>query len=132
MITLVYPDHYNDGLESIVSMNHESNYTTDYTFLLRAVPLLNDSPIHVVGHHMYTTYVYYFIMASLILLVAMVGAISLTLHKDIKVLRQDGHAQDIRDHAKTVYTIESPLHIDSMKDIETKEENKSAKDIMYG
>ena len=40
-----------------------------------------NTPIQSLGLVMYTYYFYYFLMASLILLVAMIGAIVLTMHK---------------------------------------------------
>jgi NADH-quinone oxidoreductase subunit J len=45
---------------------------------------------------LYTTYVYYFEVAGLILLVAMVGAIVLTLHRREGVKRQNAAEQNAR------------------------------------
>ncbi len=58
--------------------------------------------IESVGLLLYTYYFYYFIMASLILLVAMIGAIVLTMHKGVDVQRQQVVQQNTRDFAKTV------------------------------
>ena len=41
-------------------------------------------------------------MASLILLVAMIGAIVLTMHKGVHVKRQEVFEQNLREFAKTV------------------------------
>ena len=54
----------------------------------------------------YTYYFYYFIMASLILLVAMIGAIVLTMHKGIDVKRQEIFEQNTREFTKTVQKLE--------------------------
>jgi len=58
--------------------------------------------IQSIGQILYTYDAYYFIVASLILLVAMIGAIVLTLQKARAGHRQDVFAQNTRDHAKTV------------------------------
>jgi len=63
------------------------------------------STIESLGSLLYTTYAYFFILASLILLVAMIGAIVLTLDKSIAVKRQDVYSQNSRDAFYTVYKI---------------------------
>ena len=63
------------------------------------------SPIEAVGQLIYTYYFYYFILASLILLVAMIGAIMLTLHKTRSVRRQDPSSQNAREFSKTVLKV---------------------------
>jgi len=63
------------------------------------------SNIKALGQIMYTYYVAYFIIASLILLVAMIGAIVLTMHKSITVKRQEIFEQNTREFAKTVQKI---------------------------
>lgn len=49
------------------------------------------------GNVLYTDYVYYFELASIILLVAMIGSIVLTLHKRASVKRQNIFEQVSRD-----------------------------------
>lgn len=61
--------------------------------------------IKALGQLMYTYECYYFLVASLILLVAMVGAIVLTMHKASMVRRQDVFAQNTREHTKTVHKV---------------------------
>ena len=61
--------------------------------------------IQAVGNVMYTYYVYFFLMASLILLVAMIGAIVLTMQKSIAIKRQHVFLQNTRDFAKTIRKI---------------------------
>jgi NADH-ubiquinone oxidoreductase chain 6 len=67
------------------------------------------STIEALGQVLYTTYVYYFIMASLILLVAMIGAIVVTMHKGVFVKKQEVYEQNIRDFSGAVHKLR---HID--------------------
>jgi NADH-quinone oxidoreductase subunit J len=54
-----------------------------------------------IGRVLYTTYVHYFQLAGVVLLVAMIGAIVLTLrHKDVK--RQDVGRQISRTRAESI------------------------------
>ena len=73
---------------------------TSWAQLLEAV-----TPLESVGSLLYTYYFYFFIIASLILLVAMLGAIVLTLHKGVHVKRQEVFDQNTREFAKTVSKI---------------------------
>lgn len=54
------------------------------------------------GNVLYTYYVYYFLVAGFILLVAMIGSIVLTLHHHTKVRRQEVYKQVGREYYKTV------------------------------
>ena len=54
------------------------------------------SNVKAIGQVLYTSYVYYFEAAGLILLVAMVGAITLTLHRRENVKRQNAAEQNRR------------------------------------
>ena len=54
------------------------------------------------GLLIYTFYFYFFLVASLILLVAMIGAIVLTMHKGVHVKRQQVFQQNTREFAKSV------------------------------
>jgi NADH-quinone oxidoreductase subunit J len=54
------------------------------------------------GHILYTDYVYYFQIAGLVLLVAMIGAIVLTLRSRPGVRRQNIAAQNARTAAMSV------------------------------
>jgi len=60
------------------------------------------SPMQAVGLILYTFYVYIFMVAAFILLVAMVGAIRLTLHHRPGVRRQSVFAQNHRDVAEAL------------------------------
>lgn len=70
-----------------------------------ATHLQTSTNIEAVGNVMYTYYVYFFLMASLILLVAMIGAIVLTMQKSIHIKRQQVFLQNTRDFAKTIRKI---------------------------
>lgn len=61
--------------------------------------------ISALGNIIYTYYFYFFCMASLILLVAMIGAIVLTMHKKVTHKRQLVFHQNCREFAKTVAKI---------------------------
>ena len=61
------------------------------------------------GEIIYTFYFYFFFIASLILLVAMIGAIVLTMHKGVHVKRQQVFKQNTREFAKTVGKVESTV-----------------------
>lgn len=61
--------------------------------------------IKALGNILYTYYFYFFLMASLILLVAMIGAIVLTMQKGIRIKRQQVFLQNTRDFAKTIRKI---------------------------
>jgi NADH-quinone oxidoreductase subunit J len=58
--------------------------------------------MEILGLLLYTNYFYLFIVASLILLVSMIGAIALTLHKKADAKRQQIFLQVYRDFNKTI------------------------------
>ena len=70
---------------------------TDWSLILDTIP-----NIEAIGMLIYTYYFYFFLMASLILLVAMIGAIVLTMHKSVYVKRQQVFKQNTREFSKTV------------------------------
>jgi len=66
-------------------------------------PIPNDvSNTMALGLVLYTRYVYYFQIAGLVLLVAMIGAIVLTLHHRREVKRQDVRVQSARTKATAI------------------------------
>jgi NADH-ubiquinone oxidoreductase chain 6 len=67
--------------------------------------LNNVTNIEAVGQCMYTFYFYFFLLASFILLVAMIGAIVLTMHKGVHIKRQKVFEQNTREFAKTINTV---------------------------
>jgi NADH-quinone oxidoreductase subunit J len=76
---------------------------------LRPMPLPSDvTNTHALGQILYTDYVYLFQAAGLILLVAMVGAIVLTLRQREGVRRQSIAAQNARRRADAVEVVKVP------------------------
>jgi NADH-ubiquinone oxidoreductase chain 6 len=53
--------------------------------------------IQAIGNLVYTYYFYFFLMSSIILLIAMIGAIVLTMQKGIRIKRQQVFLQNTRD-----------------------------------
>ena len=78
----------------------------DVTLTATAVQPIPDlsvtSNIEAIGNLLYTRYIFFFQLAGLILLVAMIGAIVLTLHHKPQVRRQDIGAQVSRDPSESV------------------------------
>ncbi len=70
--------------------------------------VMNISNTRALGNVIYTKYIYLFQVAGLILLVAMIGAISLTMRKREGVRRQSIVAQNLRSRAETVEVISVP------------------------
>jgi NADH:ubiquinone oxidoreductase subunit 6 (subunit J) len=66
---------------------------------------LNVSTIEALGQVLYTTYVYDFILASFILLVAMIGAIVVTMQKGIHVKKQEVYEQNLRESGRTIHKV---------------------------
>jgi len=62
----------------------------------------NSTNIEAVGQLMYTYFFHDFLIASIILLVAMIGAIVLTMHRGANVKAQHIFEQNARDFQKTV------------------------------
>lgn len=88
--------------------------------LERAVPLLSPQApgfvdwadnfqtvtnIQALGNVVYTYYFSFFLLSSLILLIAMIGAIVLTMQKGMGIKRQQVFLQNTREHAKTIRKI---------------------------
>ena len=68
----------------------------------RIVAGVDASNIETIGRVLYTDYVYFFQAAGIVLLIAMIGAIVLTLRHRPGVRRQDLAAQANRERAKAV------------------------------
>ena len=66
------------------------------------------------GNLLYTNYLVLFPVSSLILLVAMIGAIVPTMHKTAKVKRQDVFQQNAIDFRKTIGKIRENKQIQSL------------------
>jgi len=68
--------------------------------------LSKSSPLNIesIGSILYTDYFLFFIIASFILLVSMIGAIILTIYHEEKIKRQDLFSQIATEYQQTVYT----------------------------
>jgi NADH-ubiquinone oxidoreductase chain 6 len=75
------------------------------TYTAYASKIQSWTNIESVGNLLYTTYFILFLVSSLILLVAMIGAIVLTMHKTAKVKRQDVFKQNARSAQTTIKKI---------------------------
>jgi NADH-quinone oxidoreductase subunit J len=64
--------------------------------------MINSTNIEAVGNIMYTYFFHDFILASVILLVAMIGAIVLTMYKGANIKVQYVFEQNARDFSKTI------------------------------
>ena len=94
----------------LIPLLHDPSVTTGMTnlslvFTQWAVIKESANNISALGGIIYTYYFYFFCMASLILLVAMIGAIVLTMHKGVTHKRQQVFQQNTREFAKTVAKI---------------------------
>ena len=95
---------YSDSFfEKLANIDKFSSNKIDYVIW----PTLIDSktPVEALGQVLYTYYSYFFIVASLILLISMIGAIMLTLNPNRAVKRQQVFEQNVRDFAQTVKKI---------------------------
>lgn len=81
---------------SALSEYRELNFL-DWSNTIHTVP-----NIQAIGNILYTYYFYFFLLSSIILLVAMIGAIVLTMQKGIRIKRQQVFLQNTRDFAKTI------------------------------
>jgi NADH-ubiquinone oxidoreductase chain 6 len=79
--------------------------TTLSSYTAYATKIQSWTNIESVGNLLYTTYFILFLVSSLILLVAMIGAIVLTMHKTAKVKRQDVFQQNAINYQTTIKKI---------------------------
>lgn len=85
-----------------------TNFSNTYiTYTAYAGKIQSWTNIESVGNLLYTTYFIFFLLASVILLVAMIGAIVLTMHKTTQVKRQDVFEQNAIDFQTTIKKIRS-------------------------
>lgn len=95
------PAEYSQDLLNLIappidSWNPLSEYV-EWTTKIESV-----TNIESLGQILYTYYFYYFIVSSFILLIAMIGAIVLTMHKGVFVRRQEVYEQNTRDFTRTI------------------------------
>ena len=79
-----------------------SNTDSVLTFINWSDNFQTVTNIQALGHVVYTYYFYFFLLSSLILLIAMIGAIVLTMQKGLNIKRQQVFLQNTRDFAKTI------------------------------
>nr|YP_009317704.1 NADH dehydrogenase subunit 6 [Zygodon viridissimus]AOY35751.1 NADH dehydrogenase subunit 6 [Zygodon viridissimus] len=79
--------------------------TTYLTYTVYAEKIQSWTNLETLGNLLYTTYFVLFLVSSLILLVAMIGAIVLTMHKTTQVKRQDVFRQNAIDFKNTIKKI---------------------------
>jgi NADH:ubiquinone oxidoreductase subunit 6 (subunit J) len=92
----------NDLIPGVALASYGLDIETYTVWKSKVEPLSN---IAALGQVMYTLYFYYFLMGGFILLVAMIGAILLTLQKGILTKRQEAIEQNYIDFQKTVYLV---------------------------
>ncbi|MDO8996106.1 MAG: NADH-quinone oxidoreductase subunit J [Sediminibacterium sp.] len=97
-------------LQILVVIENDLLALTDFDFqpaqtetIQWAMEMNQSNNIESLGRIMYTNYFYFFIVSGLILLVAMIGAIVLTMYKRGNVKRQDVLSQLTRDFERVVY-----------------------------
>jgi NADH-quinone oxidoreductase subunit J len=81
----------------------ESNINVGYVDLYYAVKFKVLGGLKVIGLLLYTKYSFYFFISGLVLLVAMIGAIILTLNKNENIKRQSDFIQLNRDFRSSVF-----------------------------
>ena len=88
----------------LIPLLHVDSGDTNFSLVFTQWAVIKESAnnISALGGIIYTYYFYFFCMASLILLVAMIGAIVLTMHKGVTHKRQQVFQQNTREFAKTV------------------------------
>nr|QIA60693.1 NADH dehydrogenase subunit 6 [Lepidozia trichodes] len=80
----------------------KSGATTYLTYTVYAGKIHSWTNLETLGNSLYTTYFFLFLVSSLILLVALIGAIVLTMHKTTRVKRQDVFIQNAIDFRNTI------------------------------
>lgn len=97
----------NDYIPILPTQFNQSYFTyIDYASIIQSW-----TNIESVGNLLYTSYFLFFLLCSLILLVAMIGAIVLTMHKTTQVKKQDVFQQSAVDFQTTINKIRSrPMH----------------------
>nr|WFQ81683.1 NADH dehydrogenase subunit 6 [Coptis chinensis] len=87
--------------------------TTSLRYTVHAGKVRSWTNLETLGHLLYTYYSVWFLVPSLILLVAMIGAIVLTMHRTTKVKRQDVFRRNAIDSRRTIMRrTTDPLTID--------------------
>ena len=88
--------------QNISNNSYSLSYESNLSFIQWSQLLDTVSNIEAIGLYIYTYYFFFFLLASLILLVAMIGAIVLTMSKGVSIKRQKVFQQNTREFAETV------------------------------
>lgn len=97
------PADYSQDLLNLFSKPQEiQSWSPLYEYIEWTTKIENITNIEALGQLIYTYYFYYFIVSSFILLIAMIGAIVLTMHKGVFVRRQEVYEQNSRDFTRTI------------------------------
>jgi len=87
--------------------------TTSLRYTVYAGKVRSWTNLETLGNLLYTYYFVWFLVSSLILLVAMIGAIVLTMHRTTQVKRQDVFRRNAIDFRRTIMRrTTDPLTID--------------------
>ena len=92
-----------NDLVPMIQLSTIENLIDPYYFKIWSTQVDNVTNIVSLGTVIYTYHYYNFLVASLILLVAMIGAIVLTLHKRTITVRQKVYDQVARDLRKAIF-----------------------------
>nr|UOU95823.1 NADH dehydrogenase subunit 6 [Cucurbita maxima] len=87
--------------ETIPLLSTQRN-TTSLRYTVYAGKVRSWTNLETLGNLLYTYYSVWFLVSSLILLVAMIGAIVLTMHRTTKVKRQDLFRRNAIDFRRTI------------------------------
>jgi NADH-ubiquinone oxidoreductase chain 6 len=94
-----------EGQLCFAPLSNPSNLSNFLTYTAYAAKIQSWTNIESIGNLLYTNYFILFLVSSLILLVAMIGAIVLTMHKTSKVKRQDVFQQNAINFQTTIKKI---------------------------
>nr|UNJ18894.1 NADH dehydrogenase subunit 6 [Cyanidiaceae sp.] len=85
--------------EIFIILNNDLTFVSNYFLERKRIwvqELENYTNLQVLGSVLYTSYFYLFILSGFVLLVAILGAIVLTLHQKVQVRKQDLNIQVVR------------------------------------
>nr|WIA66249.1 NADH dehydrogenase subunit 6 [Apopellia endiviifolia]WIA66290.1 NADH dehydrogenase subunit 6 [Apopellia endiviifolia]WIA66331.1 NADH dehydrogenase subunit 6 [Apopellia endiviifolia]WIA66372.1 NADH dehydrogenase subunit 6 [Apopellia endiviifolia]WKW95093.1 NADH dehydrogenase subunit 6 [Apopellia endiviifolia] len=92
----------NDYIPILPTKSSETVLDRNLTYTVYAGKIHSWTNLETLGNLLYTTYFFLFLVSSLISLVALIGAIVLTMHKTTRVKRQDVFIQNAIDFRNTI------------------------------
>lgn len=98
----IFHESFSNLQSSALNVKSDFLYSSNLSFVQWSHLLNTYSNIESIGLYIYTYYFIFFLLASLILLVAMIGAIVLTMSKGVSIKRQKVFQQNTREFAETV------------------------------